>query len=83
MPHINTGQRIHVETGNFKFSRDADTPGLVRVVGDSHWKGAIDLPANRIDAERFIEAYRIAVEADVEYRTIEWKNAKVNENAER
>ena len=68
---VNLGKRIKVETLDFKFERDADSPGLVKVRKSRGENEVIGLPANKVDAEAFIAAYRRCVSEEIEYRNIE------------
>lgn len=67
---VNIGKRIHIESGDFDFKRDANTPGLV-TVRRRRCQSSLDLPGNKKEAELFIAAYRRCIAEDIEYRKSE------------
>ena len=69
---VTTGRIIKIElireAQSYRLERTSEAPGVVRL----RWRDRlIDLPANLEDAERFINAYRRAIDEDVGYRKIE------------
>lgn len=68
---VTTGKIIKVDAVSFhyNFKRTSEAPGIVYVDSDGKiFKGSIELPANPIDAENFIKAYRRVIEENIEYR---------------
>jgi hypothetical protein len=65
---ITTGKSIKIDVGTWalQLERSCETPGLVTVRGEG--SGVLSLPANLDEAERFIAAYRRAIEEDIPYR---------------
>lgn len=71
---VTKGKLVHVENGDFKFTRSAETPGKISLQGiGTTWRGEISLPGNATDAARFIAAYQRIVDEEVEYRKQEFE----------
>lgn len=68
---ITTGKSIKIDVGTWglELERSCETPGLVTVRGEGP-NNHLHLPANKQEAERFIAAYRRAIEEDVPYREV-------------
>lgn len=64
---ITTGKSIKIDVGawSLQVERSCETPGKVDVRGEG---GHVALPANKAEAERFIAAYRRAIDEDIPYR---------------
>jgi len=73
---VNVGKRIRVETDSYNFERDASTPGRAIVQAKGTREGRIELPGNKVDARRFVEAYLRCVDEDIEYQTFECEVAR-------
>lgn len=71
---VNVGKRVRVDygipPGQYIFERDADKPFCV-TVQHTEFPVRLALPGNRVEAERFIAAYRRCLDEDIAYRTSE------------
>ena len=66
---VTTGKHIVIETGNFRFRRTAETPGIVTVTSIKRQEpGELILPTNAEESARFIKAYQRIISEDVAYR---------------
>lgn len=65
-----TGKSIKIDVNGYtRLERSCETPGKVDVIDRDG--NRISLPANASEAERFILAYRRAIEEDIPYRKSE------------
>ena len=64
---VTTGKHIVIEANDYYLERTCETPGIVSV-SNRRDKQSINLPANPVDMESFIEAYRRACSEQIEYK---------------
>lgn len=66
---VTTGRIIKIEVcKRIIIQKSCEGPGAIRVTNDGE---SITLPGNKEEAQRFVNAYLHAVNADIEYRKME------------